>query len=125
MENKSMASLALVLLLGIGLGYALAPRTSPMGMHRMQDGSIMTNGSMMSDMMGSMMSGLNGRTGDDFDRAFLAEMIVHHKGAVEMAKAALADAKHAEIKAMAQAIISAQTAEIAQMKDWQKSWYGQ
>jgi uncharacterized protein (DUF305 family) len=41
-----------------------------------------------------------------------------------MANAAQTSAKHPEIKAMADAIIKAQTAEIAQMKEWQKSWYG-
>jgi uncharacterized protein (DUF305 family) len=74
--------------------------------------------------MGDMMSGLEGKTGDAFDQAFIEEMIVHHQGAVDMATAAQTSAKHPEIKTMADAIIKAQTAEIAQMKEWQKSWYG-
>lgn len=73
--------------------------------------------------MSGMTAGLSGKTGDEFDRAFLAEMIVHHQGAVSMAQAALASARHQEIKTMAQNIISAQNSEIAQMKEWQKSWY--
>lgn len=52
-------------------------------------------------------------------------MITHHEGAVEMAEAALKNAKHQEIKTMSHAIISAQTTEINQMRDWQKAWYGQ
>lgn len=97
------------------------------GFHRMSDGNMMNDDSMggMHGAMDDMMSGLDGKTGDAFDKAFLAEMIVHHQGAVDMAEAALKDAKHAEIKTMANAIISAQTAEIKQMQDWQKSWYGQ
>lgn len=83
----------------------------------------MPDGSMMHNEMSNMMSGLTGKSGDDFDKAFLTEMIVHHEGAVDMANAALQNAKHAEIKTMAQAIISAQTSEIAQMKAWLKAWY--
>ncbi len=79
----------------------------------------------MSDSMRSMMSGLQGRTGDDFDKAFLSGMIEHHEGAIRMAEAALKDAKHQEIKDMARAIIDAQTKEINQMKEWQKQWYNQ
>lgn len=86
---------------------------------------MMPDGSSMHGQMNEMTAGLSGKTGDEFDRAFIAEMIVHHEGAVEMADAALANAKHEEIRQMAHAIISAQTAEIQQMKDWQSSWYGQ
>lgn len=81
------------------------------------------NGGSMQGMMDGMMSGLQGKTGDAFDKAFLAEMIVHHEGAVEMAQAALKSANHAEIKAMANDIISAQTREISQMKQWQQAWF--
>jgi len=76
----------------------------------------------MSEMMSSMNAELEGKTGDAFDQAFLAEMIVHHQGAVEMAELALTNAKHQEIKDLANAIISAQNTEIAQMMEWQKSW---
>ncbi len=77
----------------------------------------------MHDEMGSMMMGLNGKTGDDLDKAFLSEMIVHHQGAVDMAQAVLKDGKHPELKQMAEAIVAAQTKEIAQMKSWQARWY--
>jgi uncharacterized protein (DUF305 family) len=42
-----------------------------------------------------------------------------------MAQFALTNAHHAEIKQLAQNIINAQTSEITQMQQWQKSWYGQ
>ncbi len=93
----------------------------------MADGTMM-HGSMHSGMQGemdAMMAGLVGKTGDDFDKAFLSEMIMHHEGAVDMAEAALQSAKHEEIKNMARAIIAAQTSEINQMKGWQQTWYGQ
>ncbi len=78
----------------------------------------------MAEMMASMNAELQGKTGDDFDKAFLNEMIMHHEGAVGMAQAALTNAKHQEIKTLAAAIISAQNKEITEMKVWLKNWYG-
>lgn len=67
----------------------------------------------------------NAMTGDDFDKAFLADMIVHHQGAVEMADLALKHSNRAEIKELSQEIIKAQAKEITDMERWQKAWgYG-
>ncbi len=124
------------LVLGLGIGYAAGAGKTPepvatnqnnSGMHMMPDGSMMGNdGSSMSmaEMMTSMNAELEGKTGDAFDQAFISEMIMHHQGAVEMAELALTNAKHQEIKDLANAIILAQNKEIADMKAWQKAWYG-
>lgn len=77
----------------------------------------------MHGAMTDMMAGLHGKTGDAFDQAFLSEMIVHHEGAIEMAEAALMHAKHDEIKRLAHAIITAQTKEIEDMRQWESVWY--
>ncbi len=50
--------------------------------------------------------------GEYSDAAFVDSMVPHHEGAVEMAQAALENAEHEEIRALAQDIISAQRAEI-------------
>ena len=60
--------------------------------------------------------------GEDYDRMFIANMIEHHRGAVDMAELALNNAKHQELKDMAKNIISAQTKEINDMESWQKTW---
>jgi uncharacterized protein (DUF305 family) len=44
-------------------------------------------------------------------------MIQHHEGAVEMSKGATR-AEHEELRILARQIISAQTREIAQMRQW-------
>lgn len=127
MNTTTIRAAAIALVIGLALGYLLPhPAAKPDG-HTMSDGTPM-HGSTYGDMQGSMdsmMAGLTGKTGNEFDRAFLAEMIVHHEGAVQMAEAAKANAAHAEIKAMADAIISAQTAEVAQMEAWQTAWFGE
>lgn len=101
---------------------------SGMAMHKMPNGQMMQNDAMggmsMAEMMTQMNAELSGKTGDEFDKAFLREMIVHHQGAVEMAKLALQSANHQEIKTLASAIITAQNKEIADMKTWLRVWYG-
>lgn len=93
-------------------------------LHQMPDGTMMKNdGTSMHSMMDGMMMGLEGKTGDAFDKAFLSEMIVHHEGAVEMAKAVLATSKRTELIKLANDIITAQTKEIAQMKSWSATWF--
>jgi uncharacterized protein (DUF305 family) len=77
----------------------------------------------MGDMMDGMMQGLAGKTGEEFDRAFLSEMVVHHQGAVDMAQAVLKNSNRPELLNLAREIITAQTKEIEMMKSWQASWF--
>ena len=72
--------------------------------------------------MEEMTEGLKGLKGDAFDKAFVEMMIVHHQGAVDMAKEIPANAKHAELKKLGEEIITAQTKEIEMMKGWLKTW---
>jgi uncharacterized protein (DUF305 family) len=63
--------------------------------------------------------------GDDgpYDARFIDSMLIHHRGAVEMAQEALEKAEREELKIMAQGIIDAQNAEIEQMRKWREEWY--
>lgn len=94
------------------------------GMMGGRTGGTMDAGVGMDDMMANMAAGLAGKTGDELDRAFLAEMIVHHQGAVDMAKALAAGSKRPEMQKFAADIVRVQSGEIDQMKAWQKSWFG-
>lgn len=71
------------------------------------------------DMMADV---LKDKTDEEFDKAFISGMIVHHEGAVEMARMAASQAKHDQIKELSKDIIVAQEAEITQMKQWQTDW---
>lgn len=134
MKNTIIASVT-ALVIGFFLGHVVITKTpvtnhqstSMSGgvQHTMPDGTVMGgNNNSMSGMMASMMVGLQGKTGDDFDKAFLSEMVMHHEGAVDMAEEALKSARHQEIKNLSNAIITAQKKEIADMKAWYKAWYG-
>lgn len=70
------------------------------------------------------MTPLDQLSGDDFDKAFLQQMTMHHAMAVEMSRPVVAQAAHQETKDLAQSIIDAQTGEIAQMRAWARDWYG-
>ena len=76
----------------------------------------------MSGDMVEMQNKLQGLTGEAYDKEFLKQMILHHEQAVEMSKYASTNSKHQEIKDLASVVISAQKAEIAQMKQWQQEW---
>jgi uncharacterized protein (DUF305 family) len=76
---------------------------------------------MMADM-GQMTEELKSLTGDAFDKAFLASMIEHHQSAINMAYSGQLNAKHDEVKTLTQAIVDAQSSEIAQMRQWQEDW---
>ena len=43
-------------------------------------------------------------------------MISHHQGAIEMAKAEVANGQNVDVKSMAQTMVDTQQAEIGQMK---------
>ena len=119
--SPAYAILRMILSLTVGAGgaYALTKRSDTSVSNNAMDHASMAMNSASADKMAD---GLEGKTGDDFDKAFIEMMIEHHEGAVEMANQARQNAKHSEIKAMAEDIISVQTREIAQMKSWQQQW---
>ena len=57
-------------------------------------------------------------SGATLDESYIAKMIAHHQGAVQMAEVVLRDSRDPEIRRMAQAVVDAQTREIAEMRAW-------
>jgi uncharacterized protein (DUF305 family) len=69
---------------------------------------------------GGMMAG---ESNAPYDAQFIDSMIEHHEGAIAMANQALQEASRPELKTLAQAIVTAQEAEVKQLQDWRTSWY--
>ncbi|PWF87757.1 hypothetical protein CIK52_00055 [Kocuria rosea] len=93
--------------------------------------------SMNADMQGAMMDemdemdGMDGMSleelaklsGDEFDQAFLEQMIAHHQMALEMAEMELQMGTDLELRAMAEKMIEDQQAEIELMQGWLEEWF--
>ncbi|TGD89891.1 DUF305 domain-containing protein [Mycolicibacterium sp. CH28] len=62
------------------------------------------------------MAKLGSLKGAGFDTLWLQSMIGHHQGAIEMAKAEIANGTSADMTTLAKSIVTAQQAEIDQMK---------
>jgi len=63
-----------------------------------------------------MMRELTNLSGAELDRVFLEDMIVHHMGAIMMARSVQPHVEHEEISELTQNVVTTQSAEIAQMK---------
>jgi len=66
--------------------------------------------------MGHAMESAPGAAEAPYDLQFLDTMIVHHQGAIDMARLAATKAGHDELKNLSKEIITTQQAEIDQMK---------
>jgi uncharacterized protein (DUF305 family) len=80
----------------------------------------MSDGHDMSSMDGMMsadeMDALAAATGTEFDRMWLEMMIAHHEGAISQSETVKASGSNADVLALADEIIVAQQAEIAEMQ---------
>jgi hypothetical protein len=104
-QPRRMAVAALIASAGCGIG---APADEVNG----EAGYLAENGSAMARMMNDMAVKPSG----DVDRDFVAMMVPHHQGAIDMAVAVLKYGKNEQLKRIAQEIIVDQHEEIAAMK---------
>ncbi len=87
------------------------------------DHSNMDHGSM--DMgPGGMARDMVMENGRYSDERFVDAMVPHHQGAVEMAQVALKKAEHEEVKQLSEDIVSAQEAEIRELKAIKQQEFG-
>ncbi|MEK9160205.1 MAG: DUF305 domain-containing protein [Patescibacteria group bacterium] len=86
------------------------------------------SGDRYDTMMDDDNSMMNHDTGGEMmlasDEDFISMMIPHHQEAIDTSKITLEKSTNAELKALAQNIIDAQTAEIAKMEAWGAEWFG-
>ena len=88
-----------------------------MGARRRPNEAASTKG--YRDAMTKMDQGMAITYSGDADKDFVAGMIAHHQGAIDMAKVELQYGKDPQLRKLARGIIAAQQKEIAFMKSWQ------
>jgi len=66
--------------------------------------------------MRKMMADIEVKASGDVDRDFVAMMIPHHQGAIDMARAQLRYGRNEQLRRLAQEIIVSQSQEIAVMR---------
>lgn len=118
MNKQTIISLVIGLVIGITTTYGISRATS-------RDDQVKTNtpsSISTADHNSSASSKLKALNGDEFDKAFMEEMIQHHQGAIDMAKLIETNGKHDELKKLGQDILSAQSKEIDMMQTWQSDW---
>jgi len=86
-------------------------------------GMSIASGMMHGGMMGDSTDMNRLENAEPFDKAFIEEMIPHHQMAVMMAQMLERTTDRSEMKKLAADIISAQTKEINQMRQWYQDWY--
>ena len=74
------------------------------------------HGAMAGMVDEATMAKLQSLRGTEFDTLWLQSMISHHQGAIEMAKAEIANGDNVDAKTLATNIVTTQEAEIGQMK---------
>ena len=136
MNNQTILVAVIALLIGGIGGYVIADKDkqyterehtkdvsdSATGMHRMSDGTLMSNIPRNMGMSGMDHSAMMVSS----EREFVAGMIPHHQEAVDTANEVLArGGTNEQIMVLANEIIAAQKTEIALLKEWHLEWYGE
>jgi glutaredoxin len=119
-ENLMMVAMAVWMLVMAAPGAAVGGGHEAHGA-----GSTMQNHASPSShayMVGmeKMNRDMNAAMTGDADKDFVAMMIPHHQGAIDMAKVELEFGRDPMLRALSEAIIKAQETEIAQMRAWQE-----
>lgn len=64
------------------------------------------------------------RAAKPFDRAFVDEMVPHHEGAIKMSRVLLKHSKDAELRRLAESIVTTQEREVEQMNSFRTAKFG-
>lgn len=90
------------------------------GMSMMPKGDTGPSSMALSGAMAKMHQDMGMTFTGNADIDFVKAMTIHHQGAIDMAKTAIAFGKDAEVKRFAEGIIKAQEAEMAWSNEWLK-----
>ncbi len=98
-------------------------RELPTGDQIMQHHGMASGSGMHMGMMGNESDMTRLEQAVDFDKVFIEQMIPHHQMAVMMASMLKNGTERPEMTTLADDIVTAQTKEIEQMRQWYDAWY--
>ncbi|MDP9480277.1 MAG: DUF305 domain-containing protein, partial [Actinomycetota bacterium] len=116
--------LAAVLALSM-LAPGMAAASSHEGGSMQMDGSMQMSGGMMMQEMESALADLQALEGEEFEVAYVNQIIPHHQGALDMAQAVVDCAPNPEVREAAARIIEDQEREIGELTAFLRDTYGQ
>ncbi len=99
---------------------AATTNTTPAG--NMSNMNNMNHGTMGGMDHSNMQSSPNAAS-QPYDLQFIDTMVMHHQGAIDMARMAVTKAQHAELREMAQKVITDQEREIAELRRHREQWF--
>ncbi len=108
--------------IGVVIGGLIVWLFSVNAVNNNMTGMMQMMGMRSQNMVGNSQDNKFGMMGN-IDEHFIEQMIPHHDGAIAMAIQAQEKATHPEIKTLANNIITSQSGEINQMKQWYRSWF--
>ena len=122
MKINTLITVITSLIIGGGIGYSLNNKKQIETLAPMNHQAI-SHSMDMGVMMRHMAMQLANKTGDDLDKTFLENMIIHHQGAVDTSTVIVNQSEREELKAFAQEIIDLQDEEIRIMEEWLTTWF--
>lgn len=123
LRNKPFLPLFLVGLLGVLLTFGCSTHSEHDGHDHSAHSNAANSHTDHASMDHSTMASSPGAADAPLELQFIDTMIVHHQGAVDMAKLAEVLASRDELRKFGAAIIADQDREITQMKRWRSEWY--
>ncbi len=110
------------LIIGAGAGFGATKLLDKPTPQAVQSNTTKTQEDAQTALSSQILSSLREKKGNEFDKAFLNELMSHNQTAIEMASLAEERTERDEIKKWAKYVSDAQISDISQMKKWYLEW---
>lgn len=110
------------LIIGAGAGFGITKLLDTPKPKPTQNNTAQTPEDPQTKLSSQILSSLRSKSGNEFDKAFLTELMSHNQTAIEIASLAQERTEREEIKKWSKYVSDAQISDISQMKTWYNDW---